>query len=170
MHYYIFYVKCVKKNVLKSKFDDVYLMSMFGEGLCTGHHESGSFLQLPQPLTSLVQSDAGPCQLTHCSAGCHLHTFHPSLPGDVLGETTRSLPGRRLTNCRQVVYLKKKRLRIDTYEKTLCILHHRFTCNSIIYMKQRKTHRALLCRRYLHFLQRSPLESPCSALLASRLG
>lgn len=76
-------------------------MGVFGEGLCTGHHEGGPFLQLPQPLASLIQSNAGPRQIPHHAAGCHFHALHPPLPGDVLGQTPRSLASCRLTNCRQ---------------------------------------------------------------------
>lgn len=76
-------------------------MSVFWEGLSTGHHEGRPLLQLSQSLASLVQSDAGSGQLTHCATCGHPHALHAALAWDVLGQAPRSLPCCRLTDCTQ---------------------------------------------------------------------
>lgn len=68
-----------------------YIMSVFGEGLCTGHHGCCSFLQLSQFLPSLVQRYPGTSQISHHAGRCSLHALHAAWAGDVLGQATGSL-------------------------------------------------------------------------------
>lgn len=92
---------------------------MFGEVFCTGHHQGGPLLQLPQSLASLIQSDASPSQLAHYSAGRYLHALHATLARDVLGQTSGGLPCRRLTNCGSIKQLKRREGRAQSRAVTL---------------------------------------------------
>lgn len=75
-----------------------YIMGMFGEGLCAGHHGCRSLLQLAQFLPSLVQSYPSTGQLSHNPRRCTLHALHAARARDVLGKATRGLTSSRLTN------------------------------------------------------------------------
>ncbi len=77
-----------------------YLVSVFREGVSTGHHQGGPLFQLPQPLSSLVQGNASSGQFSHHPACCCLHALHSALSRDVLCQAAGCLTRRCLTNCR----------------------------------------------------------------------
>ena len=68
-----------------------YIMSMFGKGLCAGHHGCRSFLQLAQFLPSLVQSYPGASQVAHNPGRCAFHALHAPRARDVLGQAAGGL-------------------------------------------------------------------------------
>lgn len=67
-----------------------YIMSMFGEGICAGHHGSCSLLQLSQFLPSLIQSYPGTGQISNNPRSCTLHALHVAGARDVLGQASGS--------------------------------------------------------------------------------
>ncbi len=75
-------------------------MSVFREGVSTGHHQGSPVLQLPQPLSSLVQGNASSGQFSHHPSCCCLHALHSALSRDVLCQAAGRLTRRCLTNCR----------------------------------------------------------------------
>lgn len=75
-----------------------YIMSMFGEGLCAGHHGCRSFLQIAQFLPPLVQSYPGTGQVSHNPGCCTLHALHTPWARDVLGQATGGLTCTCFTN------------------------------------------------------------------------
>ncbi len=75
-------------------------MSVFREGVSTGHHQGSPVLQLPQPLSSLVQGNASSGEFSHHPACCCLHALHSALSRDVLCQAAGRLTRRCLTNCR----------------------------------------------------------------------
>lgn len=73
-------------------------MSMFGEGVCAGHHGCRSFLQLSQFLPSLIQRYPRTGQVSNHPGRCTLHALHVSRAWNVLGQATGGFPCSRFTN------------------------------------------------------------------------
>lgn len=80
------------------KMASVYIMSMFGEGICAGHHSCRSFLQLSQFLPSLIQRYPCTGQVSNNPGRCTLHALHVSWAWNVLGQATGGFPCSRFTN------------------------------------------------------------------------
>lgn len=75
-----------------------YIMGVFREGLCAGHHGCCSLFQLAQFLPSLVQSYPGTGQFSNNPRCCTLHAFHTARARNVLGQATGGLTSSCLTN------------------------------------------------------------------------
>lgn len=85
---------------------------MFREGFGAGHHQCGPLLQLPEPLSSLIQGDASSGQFPHHPACCCLHALHSTLSWDVLCQAAG-----RLTRCCLANYRTR-----ETKGKKACVI------------------------------------------------
>lgn len=75
-----------------------YLMSVFGKGICAGHHGSCPLLQLAQLLASFIQCYPGTCQFADDPRSCPLHALDAARARDVLGQTSGCLASGYLAN------------------------------------------------------------------------
>lgn len=75
-----------------------YIMSMFGEGLCAGHHGCCSFIQLAQFLPSLIQSYPSTGKVSDNPGSCALHALHAAWAWDVLSQAARGLASGAFTD------------------------------------------------------------------------
>lgn len=136
----------------------LYLVGMFGKGICAGHHGSRPLLKLAQFLSSFIQSYPGPCQLPHHTRGGSFHALDASRARDVLSQTPRRLSSGDLSNW---VVVGEERTREDVWEGCCQPRAKCCACFTLAYI-------APLCPETALRRQKGPWRSPCLAPLESQ--